>query len=104
MSIESGYDKVWKQGCRDCNYLNFGCGHHEDKPKEGAPMSILKDSFKAQQTTYEFSPEQIKLLVPLDLGVASERVSVEYVVQENRYYFDRLTGGASVTKIRVVVK
>ena len=67
-------------------------------------MSILKDSFKAQQTTYEFSPEQIKLLVALDLGVASERVSVEYVVQENRDYFDRLTGGASVTKIRVVVK
>lgn len=36
-------------------------------------MSILKDSFKAQQTTYEFSPEQIKLLVALDLGVVSER-------------------------------
>jgi len=68
-------------------------------------VSILKDSFKAQQTTYEFSPEQIKLLVALDLGVASERVSAHYVIQEvGGDPLDRYRGTDTVTKIRVVVK
>ena len=68
-------------------------------------MSILKDSFKAQQTTYEFSPEQIKLLVALDLGVASERVSVDYVIQEvGGDPLDRYRGTVSVPRYRVVVK
>lgn len=68
-------------------------------------MSILKDSFKAQQTTYEFSLEQINLLVALDLGVASEQVSVEYVIQEvGGDPMDRYPGTKQVTKIRVIVK
>lgn len=68
-------------------------------------MSILKDSFKAQQTTYEFSTEQINFLVALDLGVASERVSVEYVIQEvGGDPMDRYPGVKQVTKIRVTVK
>lgn len=38
-------------------------------------MSILKDSFKAVQTTYEFSLDQMKMLIALDLGVASDKVT-----------------------------
>jgi predicted small metal-binding protein len=44
MKIESGYDKVWKQGCRECNYLNFGCGHHEEKPSESAELSLKAEA------------------------------------------------------------
>lgn len=40
MKIESGYDKVWQAGCRECNYLNFGCGHHEEKPTECAELAL----------------------------------------------------------------
>lgn len=24
----AGYDMVWDQSCRECRYLNFGCGAH----------------------------------------------------------------------------
>jgi len=44
MKIESGYDKVWQAGCRECNYLNFGCGHHEEKPTECAELSLKVDA------------------------------------------------------------
>lgn len=44
MKIESGYDKVWQAGCRACNYLNFGCGHHEEKPSERAELSLKADA------------------------------------------------------------
>ena len=44
-------------------------------------MSILKDSFKAVQTTYEFSLDQMKMLIALDLGVASDNVTVDCVIE-----------------------
>ena len=28
---QCGYDKVWDDTCRECRYLNFGCGAHEKK-------------------------------------------------------------------------
>lgn len=44
MKIESGYDKVWQAGCRECNYLNFGCGHHEERPSESAELSLKAEA------------------------------------------------------------
>lgn len=44
MKIEAGYDKVWQQGCRECNYLNFGCGHHEEKPNEATKLSLKAEA------------------------------------------------------------
>lgn len=68
-------------------------------------MSILKDSLKSVQTTYEFRLDQIKMLIALDLGVASDKVTVDYVIEEvGADPMDRYRGTDKVTKIRVTVK
>ena len=78
MKIESGYDKVWKQGCRECNYLNFGCGHHEEKPSEPAEMCVYHP-LKAEARIEELE-EMLKWYIEED--------EIHEGDPENQYWID----------------
>lgn len=60
---------------------------------------------KAQTTTYEFTPDDIKLLIADNLKVDPKQVSVHFKLTEVGYdCMDRGTGRKEVTSIDVTVK
>ncbi len=68
-------------------------------------MGVLSESLKSVHTTYEFTPDQLKLLIAADLKISPERVNVDYVISEvGGDPLDRYRGFDKVTKSRVTVK
>lgn len=60
---------------------------------------------KSKVMTYEFALYEMKVLIAADLGVAVDRVDVEYVIQEvGGDPMDRFLGHKQVTGVRVTVK
>ena len=60
---------------------------------------------KSEVSTYEFSLEQMKLLIAADLNVDPNRVTVTYVMQEvGGDPMDRFPGHKQVTRVEVSVK
>ena len=59
---------------------------------------------KSKVSSYEFSPDDIKLLIAKDLDVPVEKINVEFVIQEvGGDPMDRYPGVKKVTGIRVSV-
>lgn len=59
---------------------------------------------KSKVSSYEFTPDDIKLLIAKDLEVDPAKVQVSYVIQEvGGDPMDRYRGTDTVTKIRVSV-
>lgn len=57
---------------------------------------------KSKVSSYEFSPNDIKLLIAKDLEVPTEKVQVTFVIEEvGGDPMDRYPGTKTVTKIRV---
>lgn len=60
---------------------------------------------KSVNTTYEFTPDDIKDLIAKELGKDRDTITVDFVIQEvGGDFMDRFRGVDTVTKINVTVK
>lgn len=60
---------------------------------------------KSKVSTYEFSLEDLKMLIAADLDVFSEDIEVEYVIREvGGDPMDNFPGVKTVTGVRVTLK
>jgi hypothetical protein len=64
--------------------------------------SIMPGVLKSNVSTYEFSLEQMKQLISVDLGCSPTSLDVEFVIEEvGGDPMDRYPGTKTVTKVRV---